>query len=161
MARNAAIAVVLDETRQRVLVHKREDFRIWALPGGMIEADETPEDAAIRETYEETGYQIKIQRAVAEYQRPQISDDIAYLYKGVAIGGEAIEQGPETLAVAWLDVDSLPNYPVINTRRYVADTLANHPYVLKETILFPQHMLILRSIALNLRNLRNRFFRRG
>ena len=34
--------------------------RMWSLPGGQIEQGETPKQAAIRETFEETGYAVSI-----------------------------------------------------------------------------------------------------
>ena len=34
--------------------------RFWSLPGGAIEAGETASEAAIRETFEETGYQVQL-----------------------------------------------------------------------------------------------------
>ena len=34
--------------------------RFWSFPGGQIESGETPEKAAIRETLEETGYEITL-----------------------------------------------------------------------------------------------------
>lgn len=38
-----------------VLLHKHRRLGIWLQPGGHIDADETPWDAALRETAEETG----------------------------------------------------------------------------------------------------------
>ena len=34
--------------------------RFWSLPGGAIEAGETASEAAIRETFEETGYRVQL-----------------------------------------------------------------------------------------------------
>jgi len=48
-----ATAVVIDTDHWCVLLHKRADFRPGALPGGGLDAGETPEQAAIRETFEE------------------------------------------------------------------------------------------------------------
>ena len=36
--------------------------------------NETPEQAAIRETFEETGYQIEMEKLVGQYYRPQLND---------------------------------------------------------------------------------------
>jgi len=48
------------DDQDRVLLFRGEDpmntdLRFWFPPGGGIEPDETPEDAARREVYEETG----------------------------------------------------------------------------------------------------------
>jgi 8-oxo-dGTP pyrophosphatase MutT (NUDIX family) len=38
-----------------VVLHRHKRMGIWLQPGGHIEPGETPEDAALREVYEETG----------------------------------------------------------------------------------------------------------
>ena len=44
--------------------------RMWSLPGGQIEVNESPREAAIRETLEETGYSVEllpVPNAVSHY----------------------------------------------------------------------------------------------
>lgn len=50
-----------------ILLVQRSDVPVWVLPGGGIEEGETPEVAAIRETYEESGIPIHILEHVATY----------------------------------------------------------------------------------------------
>jgi 8-oxo-dGTP pyrophosphatase MutT (NUDIX family) len=49
-----ASAIVLDE-RGRVLLHLHKRLGRWLQPGGHLEPVETPHEAAVRETVEETG----------------------------------------------------------------------------------------------------------
>jgi len=42
----------------------------WALPGGLVEADETPVEAAVRETEEETGFRVDLDGLLATWMRP-------------------------------------------------------------------------------------------
>ena len=62
MQKEFSSMVILDENNEHTVLILRRDFRIWALPGGGLETGETPEDAAIREAYEESGYEVKIGR---------------------------------------------------------------------------------------------------
>jgi 8-oxo-dGTP pyrophosphatase MutT (NUDIX family) len=55
-----ATTVVLDVSEKKVLMLLRQDFHLWTLPGGGVEPSETPEQAAIRETLEETGYEVVV-----------------------------------------------------------------------------------------------------
>lgn len=55
-----ASAFVVDPNTKKILLVKHSDFNRWVQPGGHMEEDETPEEAAIRETYEETGIRIKL-----------------------------------------------------------------------------------------------------
>ena len=59
----AASVIVLRDGPLEVLLLRRNEKssfvpNAWVFPGGVIEADETPEAAAVRETYEEAGLTI-------------------------------------------------------------------------------------------------------
>src|SRR6185369_17260141 len=46
--------------KNRVLLHKHKKLGIWLQPGGHIELDEGPIEAALREAKEETGLDVEI-----------------------------------------------------------------------------------------------------
>ena len=54
-----ASAVVLDVRSGAILLHLHRRLGRWLQPGGHIEPDERPEDAALRETLEETGVAVR------------------------------------------------------------------------------------------------------
>lgn len=47
-------AIIYSPKLDILLVHQR-DGNVWSTPGGAVEPDETPADAVVRETWEETG----------------------------------------------------------------------------------------------------------
>jgi len=53
-----------DET-EILLVTSRTNHNVWVLPGGGVELDESPQQAAIREVYEEAGVICEVIRHVA------------------------------------------------------------------------------------------------
>ncbi|WP_353808162.1 NUDIX hydrolase [Agromyces sp. SYSU T00194] len=60
--RIAAYGVIIRDG-QVLLAHWNEHGRSgWTLPGGGIEGDEHPHDAAVREIFEETGFHARIDR---------------------------------------------------------------------------------------------------
>lgn len=61
MARHfCASAFVINPINKKILLVKHHIFDKWVQPGGHIEENETPEEAAIREVYEETGLKISL-----------------------------------------------------------------------------------------------------
>lgn len=50
--------VFIFDAAGRVLLQKRADDHTWCVPGGSMELGETPEEAARREAYEETGLRL-------------------------------------------------------------------------------------------------------
>ncbi len=96
----------------RVLLIRRADNGFWALPGGACDVGETPAEAAARETWEETGYQVEITRLLGVFdERFHHGEAGRHLYvllfAGVVTGGEA-RPSPETTHVAWFSWEDLP-----------------------------------------------------
>lgn len=155
------VSVIIFNENSQVLLHQREDFWIWTLPGGHIEPGEGWEAAAVREVAEETGYQIAVDRLVGEYWQPDMPGGgvLKYVCAGRVIGGQAIERGPETRQVRWFEIEQLPFSLPRQMREYIQDTGANHPIPLKKT----QRMLWWQAVTfkylLKIRDWRNRGFR--
>ena len=55
----ASVFVINPENKKLLLV-KHKKFNKWVQPGGHIEDEETPEEAALREVYEETGLHVRL-----------------------------------------------------------------------------------------------------
>jgi ADP-ribose pyrophosphatase YjhB (NUDIX family) len=58
--------------RGMVLLHLHRKLGMWLPPGGHIERDELPDDAAVREVFEETGLRVEL---VGE-KREDVSDPV-------------------------------------------------------------------------------------
>ncbi len=52
-------AIIYDEEKNILLNHRR-DMDLWDLPGGGMNHGELPNETAVRETKEETGFDIAI-----------------------------------------------------------------------------------------------------
>lgn len=94
-----AFVIIQNEERDILLV-KRKDIPLWDLPGGRIAEGETPEAAAIREAFEETGYNVTILHKAGEYERPAF-EDTQHVFIGAITGGTPLMNGPETAALRW------------------------------------------------------------
>lgn len=73
----------------------------WMLPGGRVERSETPHEAAVRETREETGFHVKLERLVlvdAHHAR-----DVSFVFRGTVTEGEMEPQFGEIAEVGWLE----------------------------------------------------------
>src|SRR4051794_11791210 len=63
-------------------------YGLWGYPGGFLELGETVEEGAIRETLEETGFEIEIGRSVGIYSRIQ-AGVVVLVFEARVVGGAA------------------------------------------------------------------------
>ena len=107
---------------QRVLLVKRRDFPLWDLPGGVVELDELPSEAAIREMYEETGYEVQIDYEFVRYI-DKTRNDCQHLFKSHIINGELKRTTTETRDLRWFSLNRLPLLIIPNRKRQIRDAL--------------------------------------
>ncbi len=55
-----ASAFVINPYTKKILLIKHKKNKKWTQPGGHIEGNETPEETAVREVYEETGLRVRL-----------------------------------------------------------------------------------------------------
>jgi len=119
MSYRAAIILLHDDQIALIERHRDDQF-YFTFPGGHVEPGETPEQAAVRETKEELGIDVTIQRLLAEiwwHDRPQ------YYYLvgsaggvfGTGTGEEMHNPLPErgSYQPAWIPVRDLQDLPVL------------------------------------------------
>ena len=62
-----SVSVAIRDPLGRVLLVRHSEGGVWVLPGGAIEPEESPAEAAVREAREETALAIAPQRLVGVY----------------------------------------------------------------------------------------------
>ena len=99
----AASIIVVDG---RVLMIRRsvpEGELSWQFPAGKIEPGESPEEAAVREAYEETGLIVRAGRSLGERVHPVTGRTMVYVACDLADGTARVMDEREVAEVAWCD----------------------------------------------------------
>lgn len=115
-----ASAFVVNPTDKKILLCHHQKFNRWVQPGGHIENDETPEETALRETYEETGVRIKLigERFPREddflrplgIQRNRGKDGSLHIditYVGIPLSQDNVIEDDEIDRCDWFDMEQL------------------------------------------------------
>jgi ADP-ribose pyrophosphatase YjhB (NUDIX family) len=104
-------AAVFQENR--VLLVKERSDGLWTLPGGWADIGDAPSVAAVREVREESGYETKVTKLAAVYDR-ELHDHPPYPFHAyklffvcAMIGGTA-QTSVETTAAEFFPEDALP-----------------------------------------------------
>ncbi len=94
-----------------LLLSKRSDLNVWALPGGRLDAGERLLDAAAREVDEETGIQAARLRPLGLYYMAGWRR-LNILFAGEADGGDPVDRTVETRDNRFFPLDRLPRLPL-------------------------------------------------
>lgn len=106
--KRSVIGIVFEEDTKNILLIKRRDVPVWVLPGGGVEYDEKPEDAVIREVFEETGIQTIVIRKIGEYTPLNKLAHFTEVFECRKIGGN-LAISDESLSVAYWPSENLPS----------------------------------------------------
>ncbi|MDP2944603.1 MAG: NUDIX hydrolase [bacterium] len=102
----AAFGIIFDK-QNRVLLCHRCDYNLWNLPGGIMEAGESPWECVIREVREETGLDVGIIRLAGIYNKPNKRELVfSFICK---IAGGSLTLNEEADRVEYFDIKDIPN----------------------------------------------------
>jgi len=117
--RDYAFAIIL-HARQILLVKARQKDN-WQLPGGRLEAGETPYQALTREVHEETGLEAAPVRLTGTYRRED--GTVARVYE-VRARGRLAGARREIVAQRWVSIRRALDMVGSGTRRRLMEGLA-------------------------------------
>jgi mutator protein MutT len=125
------VSLILISNKNKFLLLKRSkgehhNSDKWGLPGGTVEKDETPMDAAIRELYEETSLKITNMRVLEKYPYNDTFINV-YVYNSSEFNPYEIilnEEHTEWKMFTYYDITQLKNV-IPTTVKFIMDYLNN------------------------------------
>lgn len=114
-----------DESREEIFLVFRSDYPIWVLMGGGIEKGEKPEETAIRESFEETGFKIKLLRQLGIYEVLNKKNELVrktHFYEGKVVSGKFRPEFPNCRG-EWFNIHHLPKDLTHRTKEKINDAI--------------------------------------
>lgn len=103
-----------DEGRLLLVQRGREPGRgLWSLPGGRVEADESPAQAAVREVREETGLDVVAGPLVGQVERPGAAGQVYVIDDFLcSVRGGRLRAGDDADDVRWVTAAEIRTLPL-------------------------------------------------
>jgi ADP-ribose pyrophosphatase YjhB (NUDIX family)/ribosomal protein S18 acetylase RimI-like enzyme len=125
-----AVGILIEQGGGLVLIRRGQPPHQgeWTLPSGFIEADESAEDAAVREAEEETGLKVEILELAGVNSFPEgpPTSGIMIFFRARPVGGD-LRGGDDALEAKVFLPDEIPLLPFRTHREVVANWLEAHP----------------------------------
>ena len=127
-----AASVVVVDAEGRILLQRRRDNEMWALPGGVMELGESIADCARREVEEESGLVVDLTSIVGIYSDPkhvfsydngEVRQEFSICFRALVTGGD-ITISDESHEVQFFDAANIDALPMVDSiRKRVVDHL--------------------------------------
>ena len=128
-----AAAAILDAGNRLLLIKENYDRRRYSFPGGAVKPGESPLDAVVRETLEETGVLVSVENVVGIYRL--VSGLTVTLFRcSIADGLPTRPDTGEIAEVGWFPADAIPQ-PTSNILHHaLADVAAGRKGVVRDAL---------------------------
>jgi 8-oxo-dGTP pyrophosphatase MutT (NUDIX family) len=135
-----AVSISIFDTERRLLLGRDAEMDCWTLPGGAVDPNEQPADAAVRECFEETGLRIKPDVLIGVFGGPEFlihypNGDVTYYttaaFRGSIVGGSHKPMDGEFSDLGYFSqsecngLDMSPSSRLISRQAFAA---ASQPY---------------------------------
>ncbi len=120
MDKKSVSVIIMENNKVLLLKRKKEPYKgCWGLPGGKIEENETPEQAAIREVFEETNLLCSHLILFKDLLNPE-TDYYNYIFSTSHFEGIATNKEPEKHEfVQWFPVNEVPEQRGWSLRKWI------------------------------------------
>ena len=140
-----AVSISVFDAEGRLLLGRDAEMDRWTLPGGGIDPNEQPADAAVRECFEETGLLVKLDALIGVFGGPEFlihypNGDVTYYttaaFRGAIVGGSHEPMDGEFSELRYFNrsecdsLDMSPSSRIISRQAFAA---ANQPYFVTAT----------------------------
>ncbi len=106
-----AAAIIVHEGRVLMVRRRISEGKLsWQFPAGEVEPGETREDAAVRETKEETGLNVSAVELLGERVHPATGRLMSYTACEVLSGTAYVADTEELAELAWVAHGQIPEY---------------------------------------------------
>ncbi|RAO11829.1 NUDIX hydrolase [Micromonospora noduli] len=115
-----AVTVFIQNERGHVLLIRRSDNSLWALPGGAQDVGESTAQAAVREVEEETGLHVEPSGISGIYSDPahviayddgEVRQEFSICLRARVVSGR-LRTSSESSEVKWIEPESLQTLPI-------------------------------------------------
>ncbi|MGE0559866.1 MAG: NUDIX domain-containing protein [Burkholderiales bacterium] len=130
------VSVFAYDDAQRLLLIRKKELSGWSEPGGIVEPDESPADAAVRETFEETGVLVRITGVLGIFGGPRCNTTypngdritwVATLFAAQAMAGEPRGDDCETSEARYFTAAELAELPCTAHLQMFLDAAQRRP----------------------------------
>ena len=110
-----AVCVLIWDDDGQLLLMREKQTGLWQTIGGMVDPDESPSDAALREAEEETGLTVRLERLRAalggpgyrvHYPNGDLCSYVSIVFDAAVVSGE-LGGDDEVAELRWFRIDEL------------------------------------------------------